>query len=65
VTPESPASKSGLINEDLILTINEQVASYENLFKTFARSKPGDSVLLGILRNKENIDIEIISGELN
>ena len=65
VTPESPASKSGLINQDLILTINEQTATYENLFKTFARSKPGDSVLLGILRNKENIDIEIISGEIN
>ena len=65
VTPEGPASKSGLINQDLIIAINEQVASYEILFKTFARSKPGDSVLLKILRNKETINIEIVSGELN
>ena len=50
VTPEGPASKSGLINQDLIIAINEQVASYEILFKTFARSKPGDSVLLKILQ---------------
>ena len=65
VVPESPASKSGLSKDDLILSINEQVASYDNLFKTFARSKPGDIVLLEILRNNETIVLEIISGELN
>jgi len=65
VITESPASKSGLSKNDLILSINEQVASYENLYKTFARSKPGDAVLLKILRGKETIDIEIISGGLN
>ena len=65
VVPESPASNSGLIYNDLILSINNQIASYENLFKTFARSKPGDIVLLEILRNKEAINIEIISGEIN
>ena len=65
IIQESPASNSGLSKNDLILSINEQAASYENLFKTFARSKPGDAVLLKILRNKETIDIEIISGELN
>ncbi len=65
VIPESPANNSGLRKNDLILSINEQAASYENLFKTFARSKPGDVVLLEILRNKEPIYIEIISGELN
>ncbi len=65
VISESPASKSGLRKNDLILSINEQVASYENLFQTFARSKPGDPVLLEILRREETIDVEIISGELN
>ena len=65
VIPESPARKSGLLNRDLILSINGQVASYENLFKTFARSKPGDTVLLEISRNNETIVLEIISGELN
>ena len=65
VIPESPASKSGLSKDDLILSINEQVASYENLFKTFARSKPGDAVLLEILRNEEAFNIKIISGNIN
>ena len=65
VVPDSPASKSGLSKDDLILSINEQVASYENLFKTFARSKPGDKVLLEILGNEETIDIRVISGKLN
>ena len=32
-----------------------------HLFKTFARSKPGDIVLLEILRNEETIDIRVIS----
>ena len=63
VVPESPSYKSGLIQKDLILSINGQSASYENLFKTFARSKPGDVVLLEITRNNETISIEIISGE--
>ena len=61
----SPASQSGLKNKDLILSINGEESSYETLFKTFARSKPGDIVLLGILRNKEIIDLKIISGEIN
>ncbi len=65
VIPNSPADKSGLLNSDLILYINKQGASYENLYKTFARSKPGDTVLLEIVRNNENVAIEIISGELN
>ena len=63
VVTESPSYKSGLIQKDLILSINGQSASYENLFKTFARSKPGDVVLLEISRNNETISIEIISGE--
>ncbi len=65
VISDSPASKSGLIHNDLILSINQEVASYENLFKTFARSKPGDLIFLEVQRNKEIIDIEIISGEIN
>ena len=65
VVPESPASNSGLSNKDLIISINSQEASYEHLFKTFARSKPGDTVLLEVLRNNKTVGIEIISGELN
>ena len=65
VVQNSPANKAGLIKKDLILSINKKDASYENLFKTFARSKPGDAVLLEILRNEATINIEIISGDLN
>ena len=62
--PESPANRSDLKKKDLILTINGQDASYENLFKTFARSKPGDTVTLKVLRNEETIDINIVSSEI-
>ena len=65
VIPESPASYSGLSNKDLIISINGKEASYEHLFKTFARSKPGDTVLLEVLRKNKTVGIEIISGELN
>ena len=64
VVPESPANRSDLKKKDLILTINGQEASYENLFKTFARSKPGDTVKLEVLRNDETIDIKIVSSEI-
>ena len=64
VVSESPANKSDLRKKDLILTINGQEASYENLFKTFARSKPGDTVTLKVLRNEETIDINIVSSEI-
>ena len=64
VVPESPANRSDLKKKDLILTINGQEASYENLFKTFARSKPGDTVTLKVLRNEETIDINIVSSEI-
>ena len=64
VVSESPANKSDLKEKDLILTINGQEASYENLFKTFARSKPGDTVTLKVLRNEETIDIKIVSSEI-
>jgi hypothetical protein len=32
--------------------------------KPFARSKPGDTVTLKVLRNEETIDINIVSSEI-
>ncbi len=65
VVQDSPASNSGMTKDDLILSINGQQASYENLFKTFARSKPGDLVFIDVLRNRETLKLKLISGDQN
>jgi len=54
VENEGPAMKANLKTGDQILKINELEASYDLLFKTFARLKPGNEIQLTILRdNKE------------
>ena len=54
VENEGPAMKANLKTGDQILKINELEASYDLLFKTFARLKPGNEIKLTILRdNKE------------
>ncbi|HJL96336.1 MAG: 2-alkenal reductase [Gammaproteobacteria bacterium] len=65
VIDQSPSNKAGLLPEDLILSINGSVSSYENLFKTFARSKPGDKILLEVMREEQILSIEITSGQSN
>ena len=65
VVQDSPASNSGMTIDDLILSINGQQASYENLFKTFARSKPGDLVFIDVLRIRETLKLKLISGDQN
>ena len=54
-----------MTKDGLILSINGQQASYENLFKTFARSKPGDLVFIDVLRNRETLKLKLISGDQN
>ena len=57
-----PAKNSGLLKKDIIDSINSEDATYENLYKTFARSKPGEKILLRVKRNSEIIDLQIIAG---
>ena len=57
-----PAKNSGLLKKDIIYSINSEDATYENLYKTFARSKPGEEISLKVKRNSEIIDLRVIAG---
>ena len=60
VVKGSPADIGGLKKNDVIKSINFQEATYENLYKTFARSKPGEEIRLELKRglDKKNLLLE-------
>ena len=59
----SPASNGGLKKNDSLNSINSEDATYENLFKTFARSKPGEEIILSVERNSELLELALITGK--
>ena len=63
VVDGSPASNGGLKKNDSLNSINSEDATYENLFKTFARSKPGEEIILSVERNSELIELALITGK--
>ena len=63
VVDSGPASNGGLKKNDYLNTINSEDATYENLFKTFARSKPGEEIFLSIERNSETLELALIAGK--
>ena len=63
VVDGSPASKGGLQKNDSLNSINSEDATYENLFKTFARSKPGEEIILSVKRNSELLELALITGK--
>lgn len=65
VVDGGPAYSAGLMKNDILISINSNIPSYENLFKTFARSKPGQKIYFEVERNQQNIDISIIAGEVD
>ena len=65
VVDGGPAHSAGLMKNDILISINSNIPSYENLFKTFARSKPGQKIYFEVERNQQNIDISIIAGEVD
>ena len=46
----SPAEQGNLKSGDIILKINNKASSYEDLFREFVRSKPGEEISLQINR---------------
>ena len=42
---------------DILISINSNDPTYENLYKTFARSKPGDLIQLSIQREGNVFDL--------
>ena len=63
VVDGSPASNGGLKKNDSLNSINSEDATYENLFKTFARSKPGEEIILSVDRNSELLELALITGK--
>ena len=63
VVDGGPASNGGLQKNDSLYSINSEDATYENLFKTFARSKPGEEIILSVERNSELLELVLIAGK--
>ena len=63
VVKDGPAYRSGLIKGDVINSINSENPSYDNLYKTFARSKPGEEILLQVERGSSIINLSLITGQ--
>ena len=63
VVDGGPASNGGLQKNDSLYSINSEDATYENLFKTFARSKPGEEIILSVERNSELLELILIAGK--
>ena len=57
VVTNGPAEIGGLQKNDILISINDSEPSYENLYKTFARSKPGDVIKLEIQRKEEFLEL--------
>ena len=61
VIKDSPASKAGLLAEDIILEINkERVTSEKGLITYIQKYNIGDEISLKILRDKKEINLKLI-----
>ena len=63
----SPAEKAGLMDGDAILTIDADPTQLLTVSEAVGkiRGKPGTRVTLGILREGQELEIEIVRGEVN
>jgi len=57
----SPAEKGKLKSGDIILKINNKASSYEDLFREFVRSKPGEEISLQINRLGEIKELRFVA----
>ncbi len=64
LVPDSPASKAGLKEGDIIMKVDgEKVGSHEKLVGILRRHKPGDVLKLEVLRGEETKEMELTLGE--
>lgn len=66
IVENSPAEKSGLLSGDIILKIDDtEVDSMQSLKKSLYNYKEGDKANLKIMRNKQEMNIEVVFEEAN
>lgn len=64
ITPNSPAEKAGLKENDIILELEgEKITKNNSLAKIILKYNPGDTVSLKILRNNLETIINVVLGE--
>jgi len=64
VTPGSAADKAGLKPDDIILEVaGEKVTINNSLGKLIQKHQPGETITLKVLRDKEEVLIDVVLGE--
>ncbi len=64
VTPDSPAEKAGLKEQDVIVSVNRKpVKSNEDLINAVAESQIGSQVALGVMREGKRMDLTATIGD--
>lgn len=65
VMTDSPAYSAGLEVNDLIAHFGDRhITSTDDLRAALSASRPGDTVILGVYRNNERMDIELVLGSV-
>jgi S1-C subfamily serine protease len=65
IVPESPAEKSGIKQNDIVLEIdNTKISSVEQIQKILGKSKAGDSVEISIVRNSRKGRLKVKLGRM-
>jgi len=65
VLDNSPAKRANLMEKDIIISIDDlAVKSIEDLIKEVRRKKPGDTVSLRLIRNHQEIEVDLELGKM-
>jgi S1-C subfamily serine protease len=63
VGENTPAEESGLLQGDVIIAIDgSQIATIESLIAVLAQYQPGDEITLTLLRNGQELEINLVLG---
>lgn len=62
----SPAEDAGLKAKDVIVSLNgKEIRSWDSFRTSIASFKPGDEITLGVLRNKDELSLDVTLGKLD